>query len=108
MISSPVMKTPSSEGWFASHADSGTPGPHLPLRTWDAEPPALRTDQLPILITGLRTVAERIDRLWAADGDQYAAEVVLRSPGPQDPQVIEQRRRKRLRLTQAVLATCPT
>lgn len=35
------------EGWFASHADSGTPGPHLHLRTSDAETPVLRTDQLP-------------------------------------------------------------
>ena len=95
------------EGWFASHADSGTPGPHIHLRTSDAEPPVLRTDQLSTLITALTTVAERIDRLWATDGDQYAAEVVLRSPDPQDPRVIRQRRRKRLRFTQAVLDNLP-
>jgi hypothetical protein len=95
------------EGWFASHADSGTPGPHLHLRTSDAEPPVLRTDQLPTLISALTTVAERIDRLWATDGDQYAAEVVLRSPDPQDPGVIMQHRRSRLRFTQAVFDHLP-
>jgi hypothetical protein len=95
------------EGWFASHADSGTPGPHVHLRTSDAEPPVLRTDQLPSLFTAVTAVAERIDRLWAIEGDQYAAEVVLRSPDPQDPRVIEQRHRKRLRFTQAVLENLP-
>lgn len=95
------------EGWFASHADSGTPGPHLHLRTSDAEPAVLRTDQLQTLVTALRTVAERIERLWATDGDQYAADVVLRSPNPQDPQVIRQRRQERLRFTQAVLDNLP-
>ena len=90
------------EGWFASHADSGTPGPHLHLRTSDAETPVLRTDQLPTLIAALTTVAERIDRQWAVDGDQYAAEVVLRAPDPQDPRVIRHRRRERLKLAQAV------
>lgn len=93
--------------WFASHADSGTPGPHLHLRTSDGETPVLRTDQLPTLITALTTVAERIERLWATDGDQYAAEVVLRAPDPQDPHVIAQRRRDRLKFTQAVLDNLP-
>ena len=95
------------EGWFASHADSGTPGPHLHLRTSDGETPVVRTVQLPALIAALETVAERIDRLWTADGDQYAAEVVLQAPDPQDPRVIEQRRRDRLRFTQAVLDNLP-
>ena len=95
------------EGWFASHADSGTPGPHLHLRTSDAETPVLRTDQLPTFIAALTTVATRIDRLWALEGDQYAADVVLRSPDPQDPRVSEQRRRKRLRFTQAVHDNLP-
>lgn len=95
------------EGWFASHADSGTPGPHLHLRTSDGETPVLRTDQLPTLIDALTTVAERIDRLWATDGDQYATEVVLRAPDPQDPRVIEQRRRERFSFTQAVLDNLP-
>lgn len=95
------------EGWFASHADSGTPGPHLHLRTSDGEPPVLRTDQLPIFIAALTTVAERVERLWAKDGDEYAAEVVLRSPDPQDPGVIRKHRRARLRFTQAVFDHLP-
>ncbi len=32
------------EGWLASHADSGTPGPHINLRTSDADTPVLRTN----------------------------------------------------------------
>jgi hypothetical protein len=95
------------EGWFASHADSGTPGPHLHLRTSDGETPVLRTDQLPTLVAGLTTVAERIDRLWATDGDEYAAEVVLRGPDPQDPRVAQESRRQRLRFTQAVQENAP-
>jgi hypothetical protein len=67
----------------------------------------LRTDQLPSFIEALTTVAERIDRLWAAEGDQYAAEIVLRPPDPQDPGVIEQRRRRHLRFTQAVFEHLP-
>lgn len=95
------------EGWFASHADAGTPGPHLHLRTSDGETPVIRTDQLPTLVAALTTVAGRIDRLWATDGDQYAAEVVLRAPDPQDPRVIERRHRDRLKFTQAVLDNLP-
>jgi hypothetical protein len=95
------------EGWFASHADSGTPGPHLHLRTSDGQTPVLRTDQLPSLIAALTTVAERIDRMWTTDGEQYAAEVVLQAPDPQDPGVVEQRRRKRLRFMQAVFDNLP-
>ena len=95
------------EGWFASHADSGTPGPHVHLRTSDGETPVLRTDQLPNFVAALTTVAERIERLWATDGAQYAAEVVLRAPDPQDPRVIERSRRDRLKFTQAVLDNLP-
>lgn len=95
------------EGWFASHADSGTPGPHIHLRTSDRQDPVLRTDQVPSLITALNTVAERIDAMWATHGDQYAADVVLRSPDPQDPQVIQQRLLERLAFTQAVLDNLP-
>ncbi|RYU10061.1 hypothetical protein [Nocardioides iriomotensis] len=72
------------------------------LRTSDGETPVLRTDQLPALVTALTTVAERIERLWETDGEQYAADVVLRSRDPQDPRVIRQRRRERLSLVQAV------
>jgi PAS domain-containing protein len=91
------------EGWLASHADSGTPGPHVHLRTSDGEPPVLRTDQLPVFVAALTTVAERVDHLWETEGDGYAAEVVLRSPDPQDPRVAHERARNRLRFTQAVL-----
>jgi hypothetical protein len=90
------------EGWFASHADSGTPGPHVHLRTSDRETPVLRTDQLPALVAALTTVAERIERRWETDGEQYAADVVLRSPDPQDLRVTRQRRRARLSFVQAV------
>ena len=90
------------EGWFASHGDGGTPGPHLHLRTSDREAMVLRADQVPTVISALETVAERIERKWAIDGDQYAADVVLRHPDPQDPQVVAQRRQDRLRFTQAV------
>jgi len=44
-------------------------------------------------------------RLWAMQGDQYAADVVLRSPDPQDPRVIEQRHLKRLRYKNSVSST---
>ena len=57
---------------------------------------------MPDLIAALTTVAARIDRQWASEGDHYAAEVVLRSPDPQDPDVAEEQRRRRLRITQAV------
>lgn len=91
------------EGWFASHADSGTPGPHVHLRTSDGATPVLRTDQLPHLVAALTTVAERVDLLWATHGKQYAAEVVLRAPDPQDPRVVRQGHLKRMRFTQDVL-----
>jgi PAS domain-containing protein len=95
------------EGWLASHADSGTPGPHVHLRTSDGEPPVLRTDQLASLIGALTTVAGRVDRLWETDGDRYAADVVLRAPDPQDPRVAQERALDRLRFTQAVLDNLP-
>lgn len=90
------------EGWFASHADSGTPGPHVHLRTSDAEDAVIRTDQLPNVVAALTTVAGRIDRQWVSEGDHYAAEVILRAPDPQDAGVAEERRRRGLRFTQAV------
>lgn len=95
------------EGWFASHADSGTPGPHIHLRTSDRQDPVLRTNQVPSLIAALKTVGESIDAMWAAHGDQYAADVVVRSPDPQDPEVVQQRLLERLAFTQAVLDHLP-
>jgi hypothetical protein len=91
------------EGWFASHADSGTPGPHVHLRTSDGQDPVLRTDQVPALASALATVAERVETMWSAHGDRYAADVVLRSPDPEDPDVIRQRKLRRLLFTQGVL-----
>jgi len=90
------------EGWFASHADSGTPGPHVHLRTSDRDDPVLRIDQVPALVKALSLVSERIERMWAVDGDQYAEDVVLRSPDPQDPDVIRRRRVEYLTFTQRV------
>jgi len=95
------------EGWFASHADSGTPGPHVHLRTSDGHDPVLRTDQVPAFSRAVTVVADRIDRLWATDGDQYAEEVVLRSPDPQDPGVLRQDRVDHLRFVQQVADHLP-
>ena len=95
------------EGWFASHADSGTPGPHVHLRTSDQQDAVLRTDQLPALVDALHLVGERIDRHWEREGDRYAADVVLRAPDPQDPEVARQARLQRLRFVQAVADSWP-
>jgi hypothetical protein len=90
------------EGWFASHADSGTPGPHVHLRTSDQETAVVRTDQVPKVIEALTKAAKHVEQLWNTHGDEYAAEVVLRWPDPQDPAVIEEQRQKRLKFIQAV------
>ena len=95
------------EGWFASHADSGTPGPHVHLRTSDQRDAVLRTDQVPAFVDALELVAGRIDRRWDADGDRYAADVVLRAPDPQDPEVARQQQLARLRFEQAVADALP-
>lgn len=96
-------------GWFASHADSGTPGPHVHLRAVGTEssPTVLHTSQVPALIDALAVVAERIERLWAVDGEDYINEVLRHSPNPNDPEVIRQRRIKRLRFVEAVAANLP-
>ncbi|KAB2811105.1 hypothetical protein F9L07_04030 [Pimelobacter simplex] len=90
------------DGWFASHADSGTPGPHLRLRASDFEELVIRTDQVPMLCALLTAVAERIDAQWAVDGQQYADEVVRRSPDPQDPEVERAAALARLRFVASV------
>lgn len=95
------------EGWFASHADSGTPGPHIHLRTSDGHDPVLRTDQVPNFVEALTVVAERIDRVWTVQGDDYAANVVLRSPDPQDREVIRQTHIDHLRFAQRVADNLP-
>lgn len=95
------------EGWFASHADSGAPGPHVHLRTSDGQDPVLRADQVPGLAEALSVVAERIERMWEVDGAEYAENVVLRSADPQDPDVCRQRHRERLRFTQRIAENLP-
>src|SRR4051812_27954675 len=90
------------EGWFASHADSGTPGPHVHLRTSDRQDPVIRTEQVPGLVDALHTVARRIERMWDEHGAEYAADVVLRAPDPQDPEVVRRRRLDHLTFTQRV------
>ena len=89
------------EGWLASHADSGTPGPHLRLRASDFEDLVVRTDQVPLLCALLTSVAERTEARWAREGERYA-EVVRRAPDPQDPEVERSRVLARLRFVAAV------
>ena len=67
----------------------------------------IRTDQVPQLVDALTRVAQHVDEQWDTHGDAYAADVVLRSPDPQDPAVAEQQRQKRLTFTQAVLDNHP-
>jgi hypothetical protein len=79
------------DGWFASHADSGTPGPHVRLVTNDhgMNGAVLKTSQIPELIECLNLVAERIDRLWEREGDAYP---FGDTPDDNDPAVIRERR----------------
>lgn len=78
-------------GWFASHADTGTPGPHVRLLANGRNGAVLKASQVPELIDCLDLVAERIDRQWERDGDEY-----LRgfgdAPDDNDPVVIRERR----------------
>jgi hypothetical protein len=95
------------EGWFASHADSGTPGPHVHLRTSDGQDAVLRTDQVPHLVEALTAVAERIERSWAVEGAAYAERVVNQSPDPEDPDIVRRRQVERLRFTQRLAENLP-
>jgi hypothetical protein len=95
------------EGWFACHADHGTPGPHIHLRTSDTGEMVIRTDQIPDLIEALSLVAERIERLWEADGAEYTEEVLSHSADPYDPDVIRQRTIRELDFLDRVAAHGP-
>lgn len=75
-------------GWFASHADTGTRGPHVHLSTSDRQNPVLKTSQVPELVDALNLVGERIERLWSTDGADYP----FGEPDDNDPAVIRQRR----------------
>jgi hypothetical protein len=76
-------------GWFASHADSGTPGPHVHLSTNDRQNPVLKTSQIPELVAALNLVGGRIDRMWETEG---AENPYGDAPDDNDPAVIRQRR----------------
>lgn len=95
------------EGWFASHADSGTPGPHVHLRTSDRGGLVLRTEQLPALVEAVGVVAERIERLWDRDGERYTHDVLRHEPDPNDPQVARQNRLRDLGFHDRVAAKMP-
>lgn len=58
-------------GWGASHADSGTPGPHVHLSTNDGSSPVLKTSQITDLVDALHAVGGRIDRMWEEDGKNW-------------------------------------
>jgi hypothetical protein len=75
-------------GWGASHADSGTPGPHVHLSTNDRQNAVLKTSQIPQLVDALQTVGERIDRMWEQDGATW---FTGDEPDDNDPTVIQQR-----------------
>ncbi len=95
------------EGWFASHADGGTPGPHVHLRTSDRRDAVVRTDQIPELIAALTQVAERIERLWDTDGEEYTETVIRHSPDPNDPAWIRDNQIQHLELTDLIAANLP-
>jgi hypothetical protein len=76
-------------GWGASHADTGTPGPHVHLSTNDRQNPVLKTSQIPELVDALHMVGGRIDRMWEQDGATW---FTGDEPDDNDPAVIRQRR----------------
>ncbi len=77
------------EGWFASHGDTGSHGPHVHLRTTDQRDPVLKTSQVAHFIDQLAIVRDRIDRLWDRDSQTYP---FGDEPDDNDPSVIEARR----------------
>lgn len=95
------------EGWFASHADSGTPGPHVHLRTSDNEDAVIRTDQVQEVTERLSQVAGRINRLWESHGQDYTDKVLQHSPDPNDPEVMRLRRIKYLEFTERLSVHLP-
>jgi hypothetical protein len=85
------------QGWFASHADSGAPGPHVRLHAGGPMDPVLKTSQIPALIKGLSLVADRIDAQWERDGEDYL-QTLVDAPDPNDPAVVRQRKIQDLEL----------
>ena len=86
------------EGWMASHADQGAWGPHVALRASDRERVVIRSSEIPAIVRDLTTVGERIDALWARDGDRYVDDVLRHSPDPDHPDVIRRREIERLEM----------
>lgn len=86
-------------GWFASHADTGTPGPYVRLIANGLNGAVLKTSQIPELIECLDLVAERIDRQWERQGDEYLQNFGD-APDDNDPNVIRERRIDNLILLQ--------
>lgn len=91
-------------GWGASHADTGTPGPHVHLSTNDGRDPVLKTSQIPQLVDALNLVGGRIDRMWEEDGATW---FTGDEPDDNDPAVIRQRRIKDLEFQDRVAASLP-
>jgi hypothetical protein len=92
------------DGWFASHADTGTRGPHVRLVADGTNGAVLRTSQVPELVECLNLVAERIDRQWERDGGTYA---FPDAPDDNDPVVIRERRVDHLVLLQKLRTHLP-
>ncbi|WP_248583121.1 hypothetical protein [Nocardioides sp. InS609-2] len=93
-------------GWFASHADTGRPGPHVRLGAYRStmRDAVLKTSQIPELIDCLNLVAERIDRQWERDRDEFLKTFPSDAPDPNDPAVIRRRRIEHLELNELVAA----
>jgi hypothetical protein len=87
------------DGWFASHADAGRPGPHVRLVANGVNGAVLKTSQIPELIDCLNLVAERIERLWDREGADYP---FGDDPDPNDPAVIRRRRIDELVLNEKI------
>jgi hypothetical protein len=94
------------DGWFASHADTGTPGPHVRLVADGINGAVLKTSQIPELIECLNLVAERIDRQWERGGDEFLRDFGD-APDDNDPTVIRERRIAHLVLLQNLRTRFP-
>jgi hypothetical protein len=91
-------------GWISSHADTGSPGPHVHLGTNDGDDAVLKTTQIPQLIDGLELVSERIDAIWEVDGEELLRTQFADAPNDNDPAVIRQKRIDALEFADRVAA----
>jgi hypothetical protein len=90
-------------GWSASHADHGTPGPHVRLFVNTRMDAVLKTSQIPELVAGLTRVASGIDRMWDEDGHEWTQSMEGR-PDPNDLAEIAKKRREELEFRELVSA----